>query len=234
MAEIDDLLSTTLKRVAEPGDPAGVADSIRSRMDAGDTGTPTSSSGFGSPVRRWWPWLSVLLIIVLLGVGALSAALGRSSPPLALSPVPTATATPTGSPSSAPAASQAPSPTATADPDPDPAPAPPAPAPAPPPPADTTPPVIQSASATPATVYSSNGTPTTVSAVATDDSGVVSVEISWSGYFSGSGQMQPAWTFIIDPPPGPPVYGSLIVTLQAFDAAGNGSAPVKFVVAVEP
>ncbi|MHA6693500.1 Ig-like domain-containing protein [Homoserinimonas sp. A520] len=69
--DIDELLSTALKRVAEPGDPTGVADAIRSRMDAGDTGTPVDgpllprSSG-------WMPWVGTGLAVAILG-GAVGA-----------------------------------------------------------------------------------------------------------------------------------------------------------------
>lgn len=70
--DIDRLLSSTLKRVAEPGDPTGVADLIRSRMAAGDTGTsaggPQLPSGFGG----WTPWLGAGLAVAIIG-GAVGA-----------------------------------------------------------------------------------------------------------------------------------------------------------------
>ncbi|MCU1440980.1 MAG: hypothetical protein JWP85_1977 [Rhodoglobus sp.] len=73
MAEIDELLSSTLKRVAQPGDPAGVADAIRSRVDAGDTGTPAASSGFGAGgVAGWLPWIGLVVVAGLVG-GAIGA-----------------------------------------------------------------------------------------------------------------------------------------------------------------
>ncbi len=68
MAEIDTLLSDSLKRLAQPGDAAGVADAIRSRVDAGDTGTPATSSGFGGggPLS-WLPWVGVVVVAGLVG-----------------------------------------------------------------------------------------------------------------------------------------------------------------------
>lgn len=57
MTELDDVLRQSFARIAEPGDPAGVVDSIRSRMAAGDTGTPASTSGFGSTAGWVVPWI---------------------------------------------------------------------------------------------------------------------------------------------------------------------------------
>ena len=68
MADIDVLLSASLKRIAQPGDAAGVADAIRARVDAGDTGTPAQSSGFGggSPLS-WLPWVGLVVVAGLVG-----------------------------------------------------------------------------------------------------------------------------------------------------------------------
>jgi len=68
MAEIDTLLSDSLKRLAQPGDAAGVADAIRSRVDAGDAGTPAQTSGFGggSPLS-WLPWVGLVVLAGLVG-----------------------------------------------------------------------------------------------------------------------------------------------------------------------
>ncbi len=78
MAEIDVLLSASLKRIAQPGDAAGVADAIRTRVDAGDTGAPASSSGFGGGaggvaggVAGWLPWLGLVVV-----AGAVGGSLG--------------------------------------------------------------------------------------------------------------------------------------------------------------
>ena len=49
---LDELLSGSLKRAAQPGDSAGVADTIRARVAAGDTGTPGPSSGSAPGASR--------------------------------------------------------------------------------------------------------------------------------------------------------------------------------------
>jgi hypothetical protein len=78
MTDIDTQLRDVFARISEPGDPAGVAESIRTRMDAGDTGTPAPnggrSSGFGG--GGWFapiaPWVGLVIIVGMLG-GALGA-----------------------------------------------------------------------------------------------------------------------------------------------------------------
>jgi hypothetical protein len=42
--DIDALLSSSLKKAAEPANSAGVADAIRARVDAGDTGASVAGS----------------------------------------------------------------------------------------------------------------------------------------------------------------------------------------------
>jgi len=229
MAEIDDLLSSTLKRVAHPGDAAGVADAIRSRVDAGDTGTPATSSGFGRRgFFRWWPWIAA--VVLLLGIGGPFAAIGLipsedvAAPPtpavhssVAPSPTPSRTATPTPTPT----------PTETVAPEPEPAPAP-APPPVPPaPPADTTAPTISQATATPPYVFVGNGGPTDLSATVTDNVAVAYVAISWSGSATGYGSMQysgSSWTFHYVAPPGTPA-GTITFAITGVDGSGNASAP---------
>lgn len=98
MAEIDVLLSASLKRSAQPGDAAGVADAIRSRVAAGDTGAPAASSGFGgAKVLSWLPWVG-LVILAGIGGGAAGAAgvfapepiaVALPNPPAAVSMAPT-------------------------------------------------------------------------------------------------------------------------------------------------
>lgn len=79
MAEFDGLdgvLRDALQRAAQPGDSAGVADAIRSRIAAGDPGTSVASStapGWGGGAWSWLPWLG---LVVLAGVGG--TALGAS------------------------------------------------------------------------------------------------------------------------------------------------------------
>lgn len=81
---IDSVLRDSFARIAEPGDPAGVADAIRTRMDAGDTGTPAQSSGFGSG-SGFGPWLfgGAVVIIAALGGGAIGASGFVGTPPAA-------------------------------------------------------------------------------------------------------------------------------------------------------
>jgi len=229
MADIDVLLSASLKRIAQPGDAAGVADAIRARVDAGDTGTPATASGFGA--RPWWLFLLSGLLVILVAVTGVSVALGQPSP---VTPTPDAasvavSSSPTTSPTLTPTPTA--TPTATAAPEPAPAPAEPDPEPAPP--ADTTAPVIDSVTWS-STIYSANGGPTTIAALATDDTGVVAVAISWAGWATGSASMAPGWSYTLDPAPGPPVFSTVTFTAQAFDAAGNASDPVSVVVPVLP
>ena len=229
MADIDVLLSASLKRIAQPGDAAGVADAIRARVDAGDTGTPATASGFGA--RPWWLFLLSGLLVILVAVTGVSVALGQPSP---VTPTPDAasvavSSSPTTSPTLTPTPTA--TPTATAAPEPAPAPAEPDPEPAPP--ADTTAPVIDSVTWS-STIYSANGGPTTIAALATDDTGVVAVAISWAGWATGSASMAPGWSYTLDPAPGPPVFSTVTFTVLAFDAAGNASDPVSVDVPVQP
>jgi hypothetical protein len=78
VAELDQLLSTTLKRIAPPADPSGVAEAIRARVDAGDAGTSATSStapgwggfgGGGGGAAGWLPWIGVVLVVGLVGGG---------------------------------------------------------------------------------------------------------------------------------------------------------------------
>ena len=71
LKDVDSLLRDSFARIAEPGDPAGVVDSIRARMDAGDTGTPADSSGFGSGsgIGSWLPWGAMVVVAGLVGAG---------------------------------------------------------------------------------------------------------------------------------------------------------------------
>lgn len=62
---IDELLGSTLKRVAEPGDPTGVADAIRARVAAGDTGVPADRPPFGH--TSWLPWAGAGLAVAIIG-----------------------------------------------------------------------------------------------------------------------------------------------------------------------
>lgn len=66
-----------------------------------------------------------------------------------------------------------------------------------------------------------------VYAYASDDRGVASVAVSWSGAATGSAQMSlngPRWEYSYNPPDGTPV-GNVNFTIIAYDAAGNASPP---------
>ena len=87
---LDELLSGSLKRAAQPGDSAGVADSIRARVAAGDAGTPApgpTAPGFGGfgPLA-WMPWVGAIVVLGLVG-GTLGAtgAFGRPDAPAPVS-----------------------------------------------------------------------------------------------------------------------------------------------------
>jgi hypothetical protein len=68
---LDELLSGSLKRAAQPGDSAGVADTIRARVAAGDVGTPApsggSAPGFGGGLGGWLPWVALVVALGLVG-----------------------------------------------------------------------------------------------------------------------------------------------------------------------
>jgi len=219
--DVAGLVSTVMQKAAQnahedlQGTMEDVKKAIRDRVDSGDTGTPAEVSGFRA--RRWWiiwPFLGVIVLLVTSG----AIAFGTPPPAIvAATPTATATASPTSratpaaarpTPTVSPSASLAP----TAAPEPEPA----------PPPADTTAPVVVSASFTP--ISGPNNNTPTISAVVTDDRGVTAVSIAWSGVLSGSSSMTPTWSYALVVPPGTPV-GSLEFIIQAVDAAGNLSAP---------
>lgn len=221
MAELDVMLSETLKRAATPGDPTGVADAIRARVAAGDTGAPASVSGFGA--RRWWVlWLTLVVVATLVSGGVVAFGTPVLSPPAgstqaaSVSPTPTVTRTASPTPTPTPSQTATPTvPTATSLPEPE--------TPAVPP--DTIAPVVVSASST--AIYGSNGSMPTISAVVTDDGGVAAVELSWSGALVGSAAMSPAWSYVLTVPQNTPA-GTLQFTVIAIDSAGNASAPYVF------
>jgi hypothetical protein len=68
---LDELLSGSLKRAAQPGDSAGVADTIRARVASGDVGTPSPSTGsapgFGGWLGGWLPWVGAIVVLGLVG-----------------------------------------------------------------------------------------------------------------------------------------------------------------------
>lgn len=70
MSEFDQLLGDVFTRVAEPGDPTGVADAIRSRVAAGDPGTPSDGASFGGGGWSWLPWIGGGLVVATVGAVA--------------------------------------------------------------------------------------------------------------------------------------------------------------------
>lgn len=243
MADIDDLLSATLKRVAQPGDPAGVADAIRARVAAGDTGTSVERAGWRSGrLRRWFPWIGLLLVLLIVvgGIGAAQYA-GQASVYVAgptSTPSPAASATPSGSPTPLPSATVAtptPSATTTHRPHPHPHVNPPVvvakpPHHTPPKPRDTRAPVLANPSADPTTIAArgqsgSCNVPSdrsTVTVTATDNVRVTSVRASWAGGNASLTKSGTSWHFLFQHAAAQQdaVYA---ITLVARDAAGNTS-----------
>lgn len=223
MAEIDDVLSSALKRVAEPGDPTGVADAIRARIAAGDTGTPASSSGFRrTGWRRWLPWIGALLLLLLIGGtvavislnnrGTVDVAVTSTPTSEQSSARPTPSATPTPTPTAAPPVVAPP----VVEPEPEPEPA----------PGDTTAPTITSVSSdTSSGICASGDQFTTVVAGASDEVGVSRVVIA-SNVYSGIADMffdGTSWVFTYDPPS--TTASEIVFTITATDSSGNESAP---------
>lgn len=72
--ELDAVLRDAFQRTVQPGDSAGVADAIRSRVAAGDTGTSVAAAtapGWGAGVASWLPWLGLVV-----GAGVVGGGLG--------------------------------------------------------------------------------------------------------------------------------------------------------------
>jgi hypothetical protein len=73
MAEFDALdarLRDALEQAAQQGDSAGVADAIRARVAAGDSGTSAAGStapGWGGGAWSWMPWLATVLVAGIVG-----------------------------------------------------------------------------------------------------------------------------------------------------------------------
>jgi hypothetical protein len=73
VAELDELLSSTLKRIAPPAESSGVAEAIRARVEAGDAGisaTASTAPGWGGGgAAGWLPWIGVVVVVGLVGGG---------------------------------------------------------------------------------------------------------------------------------------------------------------------
>ena len=230
MAELDAVLRDAFARAAEPGDPAGVAAAIRARVDAGDTGTPAATSGFGgSPWRRLWPYIAGVALVVILAVVVVLSGVFSPVPAMTTAPVPaqaeTASATP--EPTASPTRTPNSTPTATLTPTVEPAPAAPV--------ADTAAPSLGAASASPsgeiyaADAEASPGCPisSVLSVTASDNVGVAGVRVTWSGAESGSADLSfgSVWSFSFNPAQTTP-ESVVTFTFVARDAAGNTSGPV--------
>lgn len=236
MSELDDVLRQSFARMAEPGDPAGVADTLRARLAAGDTGTPSATSGFRSSADRVLPWLfGAALLAIAAGVAVvtgLGAAAGPSTPVAEV----TQTAVLSPTPATGPSSTSTPTPTAA----PTPSTVPDEPAAAAPPPADTTAPTLSGASASPSqdicaddsyAAYYAVASAIAVSAV--DNVGVSGVHLAWTGAESGAAEMSfgSPWSYGFNPASSTP-SGTVTFTMVARDAAGNVSAPATTSVTV--
>jgi hypothetical protein len=228
--EFDEQLSEALKRLAEPGDPAGVADSIRARMAAGGPGGPKPRrvpTGWRR-IPRWALAVGAAVVVIGLVGGILLglAPAGHPTTPISLSP----------QPSSVPAPSVSPTTTTTPTPGSTPThhPAPPTsnpgggPSTSPHHPArDTTSPMVGPTTVQLADYCSfAQGLSDTVNTHASDNVRVASVDISWAGTgTSGSGTMTATghggWTFSI---PAANTQHQVTVTVTAHDEAGNSAS----------
>ena len=227
MAELDAVLRDAFARAAEPGDPAGVAAAIRARVDAGDTGTPAATSGFGgSPWRRLWPYIAGVALVVILAVVVVLSGVFSPVPAMTAAPVPaqaeTASATPTPVVSATPTTAPTATPTATE------ARAPAAPV------ADTAAPSLGTVSSSPSgEIYAADTDApycpisSTLSVTASDNVGVAGVRVTWSGAESGSADLSfgSVWSFSFNPAQTTP-ESVVTFTFVARDAAGNTSGPV--------
>ena len=228
MADIDELLKGSFDRLAEPADSTGVADLLRARVAAGDTGTSVDGTtapgwgGAGAAARPAWFWpllatVGGLVVILSILIGTLVVG-GTPQPTTEPTPVETPTVTPTPTPTVTETPTPTPTPTVSDDPEPPPPPPP------PPPPVDNAP-TIQQISANPTAVACENGS--MISVVASDDKAVTRVDISWNGPSTGSGTMTlggGTWTYFIPMNSG---TGTYTITAVARDGGGNSSAPAS-------
>ena len=227
VAEIDDVLRQTLSRIAIDADTTGVADAIRARVGAGDTGTPASSSGFRVGFRSWLPFVGLLLIVAILGFGlGISGVFGH--PAVAGS---TATSTHSIAGGASTVTAQAtPTPTvtqtavATVPPVSPPGP----PKPAPPKPKDTTAPALTVGAPSADTIWGIGSscvpTSTTIATTASDAGGVASTSAvsSFAGSVIAPSGPPTARVFTVsanDPGTAPPV--TVTITVTTTDSSGN-------------
>lgn len=222
--DIDTLLHTSLASAAVPADPAGVADLIRARVAAGDTGVAATGpeapgwSGLGRP-GWFWPLICAVAGLAVVLAVLIAVLLWPSAPVPVVSPAPAPTATTSATTTPTPTATPSPTPSPTVPVDPGPA------APPPPPRPVDAPPSIRQISAAPATVGCEQAS--TVSVIAADDDGVHDVTLSWNGPSSGAAPMTlhgGTWSYVIPMMSG---AGTYTITAVARDTAGQASAPAQ-------
>jgi hypothetical protein len=233
--ELDEQLARSLKRLAEPGNPTGVADAIRARVAAGDPGGsgPRRVPTGWRRVPRWLLAVAIAVIaIIVVGAGLFVslAPVGTTASPSPHPSVPAPSNSPTTSPSV----------TSTATPTPTPSPQPThghgggtRPTTPPHPTSDTTRPKVGPTTVQKADYcHLSQDLTNTVTSHATDNVGVTRMTLSWTGTTgSGSGTMTSAghgtWTYkILGAASGQVIH----VTVKARDAAGNiGKDTLDFV-----
>ena len=111
MADIDSMLSESLQRIAQPGDPTGVADAIRARVDAGTRVLAMVQSEDGAFVAVRDPqrlsrtvWLPTAVVVPDADQGALTELeVGGCPVPMvepSVTPVPSPSPSPSPSPRS--------------------------------------------------------------------------------------------------------------------------------------
>ena len=230
---VDALLRTAFARAAEPGDPAGVVDSIRTRMAAGDTGTPAHRSDFGAGLRWLIPFIAGGLVLAVVGIvlgasgvfGSLTQTVIVAAPSSSSAPAPTPE-TPTPSVTPAPTPTQAPDPTVAPPPPPHQAPAP-----------DTKAPAMSVGAFSPDPVYGLSAAPycatvTSVTVVATDNVGVAGVTAVtdfangtiWLASSSGS-----SYVFNFSAGYDSGSNKTVVATFTASDSAGNSATATQTV-----
>jgi hypothetical protein len=227
VAEIDDVLRQALSRIATDADTTGVADAIRARVAAGDTGTPASSSGFRVGFRSWLTFVGLLLIVAILGFGlGISGVFGH--PLIAGSTAASTHAVAGGAPTVGATATPTPTVTSTAAAPVAPADPPAKPKPAPPKAKDTTPPALTVGNPSADTIWgigsSCTPTSTTIATTASDAGGVASTSAvsSFGGTVIVPSGPPTASVFTVsanDPGTAPPV--TVTITVTATDASGN-------------
>jgi hypothetical protein len=230
---VDALLRTAFARAAEPGDPSGVVESIRTRMADGDTGTPARRSDFGAGLRWLIPFIAGGLVLAIAGgvlgasgffgsfvhtVAVASPSSSSASTPIQVVPTPTATPTPT--PTQPPPVAPPPPP-------------PPHQAPAP----DSKAPAMSVGAFSPDPVYGLSAAPycstvTSVSVVATDNVGVSGVTAVtdfangtiWLASSSGS-----SYVFNFSAGYDSGSNKTVVATFTASDSAGNSATATQIV-----